>query len=84
MLLLLYENLQTFPYPQAITVPAGSKQQHQAATCLIMTAAGRASTDGQGSWHNRLAGWFGGHAGLPVDGWLTTCCSQVRKNIFNT
>lgn len=33
-------------------------------------------------WSDRLAGWFGGHAGLPIDGWLTTCCSQVGFAAF--
>lgn len=35
-------------------------------------------------WRNRLKGWFGGDAGLPIDGWLTTCCSQVRHEMMLT
>lgn len=37
--------------------------------------AGAAADDA--GWRTRLGGWLGGDAGLPVDGWLTTCCSQV-------
>eukprot|EP00775_Hariotina_reticulata_P014806 gene14806-14984_t len=33
-------------------------------------------------WKRKLSGWLGGSAGLPVDGWLTTCCSQIGQIIL--
>ena len=63
LLLLLYENRQTFPYPQAITVPAGSKQQHQAANCLIMTSQQLAERVQMGRAAGTTA-WQGGLEGM--------------------
>eukprot|EP00878_Enallax_costatus_P005526 GHUV01005798.1.p2 GENE.GHUV01005798.1~~GHUV01005798.1.p2 ORF type:complete len:155 (+),score=30.50 GHUV01005798.1:518-982(+) len=37
------------------------------------------SNNGSSGWRGKLNGWLGGDAGLPVDGWLTTCCSQVGQ-----
>jgi hypothetical protein len=34
-----------------------------------------------GSWKDKMNGWFGGDAGLPMDGWLTTCCAQVNATL---
>uniref|UniRef100_A0A383V9J1 Amino acid transporter transmembrane domain-containing protein n=1 Tax=Tetradesmus obliquus TaxID=3088 RepID=A0A383V9J1_TETOB len=38
------------------------------------------AAEGQaGSWKQKMHGWFGGDAGLPMDGWLTTCCAQIGQ-----
>ncbi|GBF87481.1 hypothetical protein Rsub_00192 [Raphidocelis subcapitata] len=37
------------------------------------------SKPGKGGLRKRLTGWFGGDAGTPIDGWLTTVCSQIGQ-----
>jgi hypothetical protein len=52
---------------EAAAVRHGQQQQQQ-----------QQSGEGSGgSWKDKMNGWFGGDAGLPMDGWLTTCCAQV-------
>lgn len=78
---------------QAAGAAAGAGLQHAVAATGSFSAAGADKSPGatncacssssssstSGAWHERLAGFFGGHAGLPVDGWLTTCCSQIGQ-----
>lgn len=69
-------------YGALAPVTAGQPQQQQQHACSTGNSDDNSngSSSGITGWRGRLHGWLGGDAGLPVDGWLTTCCSQVRSS----
>jgi hypothetical protein len=68
LLLLLHENLPTFPNPQAIMEPAGNKQ-HQAASYFTMTAQQLQERVQMGRAAGTTA-WLGGLGGMPACLWM--------------